>query len=78
MERDSEAGRVEVTTEAGFLLVIEGEADNWSGHVANLPIILAAGDTRGEVEQLLREGIAMYLEETHADDVAAAAPGQRA
>ena len=79
MGRNSEAGGLAVTTEAGYKLVIEGELDSWSGHVADLPIVLAAGDTREEVEQLLREGIEIYLEETHADNVAAAAvPGQRA
>jgi len=61
---------VEVTTEGGL--------DSWSGHVADLPIVLAAGDTREEAEQLLREGIEIYLEEVHADNVAVAAPGQRA
>lgn len=78
MGRDSEAGRLEVTTEAGYLLVIEGEFGSWSGHVANLPIVLATGDTREEVEQLLREGIEIHLDETHADDLTAAVPGHRA
>lgn len=52
-----------MTIAAGeYLAIVEGGPEGYSGYAPDLPIVVAAGETRGEVEQLMREGIALYLE----------------
>ena len=45
-----------------YLVVIEGGGDSWSGYVPDLPGCVSAGASREEVEQLIREAIAVHLE----------------
>jgi predicted RNase H-like HicB family nuclease len=45
-----------------YKIVYEETAHGFSAYVADLPGVIAAGDTREEVAQLIREGIALHLE----------------
>ena len=45
-----------------YLVVIEGGGDSWSAYVPDLPGCVSAGDSRAEVEQLIREAIALHIE----------------
>ncbi len=46
----------------GYLVIIEKGPDGYGAYAPDLPIVLAVGDTREEVERLMREGIALHLE----------------
>lgn len=41
----------------------QGETGGWGAHSPDLPGCYALGDSRGEVEQNMREAIAVHLEE---------------
>jgi predicted RNase H-like HicB family nuclease len=45
-----------------YLVVIENEGDSWGAYCPDLPGVGVAGDSRGEVEQLIREAIELHLE----------------
>jgi predicted RNase H-like HicB family nuclease len=45
-----------------YLVVIEHEGDSWGAYCPDLPGLGVVGDTRDEVEQLIREAIAFHLE----------------
>ena len=46
-----------------YTAVFEQESEGgWAAYVPDLPTVLASADTRIEAEQLIREGIEMYLE----------------
>ena len=45
-----------------FAILIEPTATGFSGHVPDLPGCVAAGETREETIQLLREAIDFHLE----------------
>jgi predicted RNase H-like HicB family nuclease len=45
-----------------YLVVIEGGGDNWSAYVPDLPGCVSAATTREEVEQLIREAIALHID----------------
>jgi predicted RNase H-like HicB family nuclease len=46
-----------------YLVIIEGDdAMGYGAYVPDLPGCIAAGDTREEVEQLIREAIPFHLE----------------
>lgn len=45
-----------------YLVVIEGGDDSWSAYVPDLPGCVSAGVSREEVEQLIREAIALHIE----------------
>ena len=49
-------------TEVQYAVVFEKAPDNYSAYVPDLPGCIVAGDTREEVEQLMREAIALHLE----------------
>jgi predicted RNase H-like HicB family nuclease len=44
-----------------YVVVYEETSNGWSAYVPDLPGCVAAGDTREETEQLIREGIALHL-----------------
>jgi predicted RNase H-like HicB family nuclease len=46
-----------------YLAVLEQGATGWGAHVPDLPIVLATGATREEVERRVREAVKLYLEE---------------
>ncbi len=45
-----------------YLVIIEQGPEGYGAYAPDLPIVLAVGDTREEVEQLMREGVALHLE----------------
>jgi predicted RNase H-like HicB family nuclease len=42
-------------------MVIEGEGDSYSAYAPDLPGCVAAGDSREEVERLMREALALHV-----------------
>lgn len=58
-----------------YVVVYEQTPANWSAYVPDLPGCIAAGDTRDEVEQLIREGIALYLESLQEEGEPVPKPG---
>lgn len=46
----------------GYAVVIEHEGDAWGAYVPDLPGCVAAGSSRAEVEQLIREAIPLHLQ----------------
>jgi predicted RNase H-like HicB family nuclease len=45
-----------------YLVVIEHEGESWGAYCPDLPGLGVAGDTREEVELLIREAIPLHLE----------------
>jgi predicted RNase H-like HicB family nuclease len=45
-----------------YVVVFEQTPTGWSAYVPDLPGCVAAGETRGETEQLTRDAIAFHLE----------------
>ena len=50
-----------------YMAVIERGASSWGAHVPDLPGCVAVGETRDEVVQLIREAIALHIEELKRD-----------
>ncbi len=59
----------------GYVVVYEQTPTSWSAYVPDLPGCIAAGDTRDEVEQLIREAIALHLEALREDNQPVPEPG---
>ena len=57
-----------------YAIVIERAEKNYSAYVPDLPGCVATGDTVGEVEQLLREAIALHIEGMRKDGDAVPEP----
>ena len=51
-------------TDLEYTAVIEEGPDSWGAYVPDLPICVAAGATREEVEQLIREAIELWIATT--------------
>lgn len=51
----------------GFRVLYEQLPSNWSAYTPDLPVILVTGQTREEVERLMREAIPLHLEELRKD-----------
>lgn len=62
MDRHRGVGGLSAVAGREYLVILEGGPEGFSGYAPDLPIVVAAGETRDEVEQLMREGIALYLE----------------
>jgi predicted RNase H-like HicB family nuclease len=45
-----------------YLVVIEHEGESWGSYCPDLPGVGVVGDTRDEVERLIRETIALHLD----------------
>jgi predicted RNase H-like HicB family nuclease len=45
-----------------YLVVIEHEAESWGAYCPDLPGVGVVGDTRDEVEELVRDAIAFHLD----------------
>ena len=45
-----------------YLVVIEREGESWGAYCPDLPGVGVVGDSREEVEQLVREAISFHLE----------------
>ena len=46
----------------GYLVIVEKGPEGYGAYAPDLPIVLAVGDPREEVERPMREGIARHLE----------------
>jgi len=53
-------------THRRYTIVVERAEGNYCAYAPDLPGVVAAGDTVEETEQLMREAIALYLEELRA------------
>ncbi len=62
MEQHLATGRPQVTEPTRYVVVYERTSDGWSAYVPDLPGCVAAGDTRPEVEALIRAAIALHIE----------------
>ena len=58
-----------------YVVVYEQTPNNWSAYVPDLPGCVAAGDTREEVEQLIREAIELHIEALREDGEPVPQPG---
>ncbi len=45
-----------------YLVVIEHEGESWGAYCPDLPGVGVVGDTREEVEQLIRDAISLHLD----------------
>jgi predicted RNase H-like HicB family nuclease len=45
-----------------YLVVIEHEGDSWGAYCPDLPGVGVVGDSREEVEQLIRDAVSFHLE----------------
>ena len=45
-----------------YLVVIEREGESWGAYCPDLPGVGVVGDTREEVEELIREAITFHLD----------------
>lgn len=45
-----------------YLVVIEHERESWGAYCPDLPGVGVVGDSQEEVEQLIRDAIALHLE----------------
>jgi predicted RNase H-like HicB family nuclease len=61
-----------------FLVIIEAGPTSFSAYVPDLPGCIAAAETRAEVETLIREGIALYIETLHQRGEPVPVPATRA
>ena len=49
-----------------YLVIYESSDDGFGAYVPDLPGCVAVGDTRAEVEQLIREAIALHVADMRA------------
>ncbi len=47
---------------SAYLVVIERDGDSWGAYCPDLPGVGVAGDSRAEVEDLVRDAIAFHVE----------------
>jgi len=58
-----------------YVVVYEQTPNNWSAYVPDLPGCVAAGDTREETEELIREAVALHIESLLAYNESVPVPG---
>jgi predicted RNase H-like HicB family nuclease len=58
-----------------YVVVYEQTPNNWSAYVPDLPGCIAAGDTREETEELIREAVALHVESLLDHNEEVPAPG---
>lgn len=58
-----------------YVIVYERTPTGWSAFVPDLPGCVAAGDTRDEVEGLMREAIVLHIEALREDGESVPQPG---
>ncbi len=57
-----------------YLVVIERGETSWGAHVPDLPSCIAAGETREEVVELIREAIDLHIESLRQDGIPVPSP----
>jgi predicted RNase H-like HicB family nuclease len=50
-----------------YLVVIEREGDSWGAYCPDLPGVGVVGESREEVERLIREAVSFHIEGLRAD-----------
>jgi predicted RNase H-like HicB family nuclease len=55
-----------IVIEGYTVLLEQGPEGGWGGHVPDLPVVAAFGDTKEEVETLIREAIPLHIEDLKA------------
>lgn len=58
-----------------YVVVYERSPNNWSAYVPDLPGCVAVGETREEVEEQIREAVALHVESLIAHHEPVPAPG---
>ena len=61
-----------------YAIVIEQAAGNYSAYVPDLPGVIAAGDSREEVESLIREAVEFHIEGLRAEGLTVPSPASSA
>lgn len=61
-----------------YLVIIEGTEDSYSAYSPDLPGCVAAGDTREETLELMREAIALHLKGRQEDGAPVPPPASTA
>lgn len=61
-----------------YLVIIEKSPTGYGAYVPDLPGCVAAGDTRAEVEALIREAVAFHIEGLRQDGLPVPAPASTA
>jgi predicted RNase H-like HicB family nuclease len=62
-------------TRVKYVVVYERTPSGWSAYVPDLPGCVAAGDTRPEVERLIRQAITLHIESLRGAGEAVPPPG---
>lgn len=57
-----------------YMVVVERGEKSWAAHVPDLPGCVAAGETRDEVLELIREAIDFHIDGLRQDGVPVPAP----
>ena len=57
-----------------YTVIYEKGDSTWGAYVPDLPGVIAAGDSRGEVESLIREAVEFHIEGLRAEGLAVPPP----
>ena len=57
-----------------YMVVIERGESSWGAHVPDLPGCVAVGETREEVRDLIREAIALHIDQLKLDGLPVPGP----
>ena len=57
-----------------YMVVVDRGETSWGAHVPDLPGCVAVGETREEVVQLIREAIALHIDELRRSGLAVPQP----
>ena len=60
-----------------FTVIYEKGDSTWGAYVPDLPCVIAAGDSREEVESLIREAVEFHIEGLRAEGLAVPSPQVR-
>lgn len=61
---------VTTTVRPEVRVVLEGDADGWSAYAPSVPVVVATGLTRDEVEHTVQSAIAAHLALLHDEAIA--------
>lgn len=61
-----------------YTVIYEEGDSSWGAYVPDLPGVIAAGDSREEVESLIREAVEFHIETLKAEGLAVPPPVSRA
>ena len=61
-----------------YMVIYEKESTSWGAYVPDLPGVIAVGDSRGEVEQSIREAISFHIDGLRDEGIAIPLPSSPA